>query len=93
MASKRSAVTVLCVMLNATDPISVQSYPTKPIRIFVPAGPGGPNDVLARILAPAGAPLLSRSGISLAVFAATACYFTILVSFRSHNRRPAVVVI
>ena len=55
MASKRrlmSAVTVLCVMLNATDPISAQSYPTKPIGIFVPAGPGGANDVLARILAP-----------------------------------------
>ena len=34
------------------DPISAQSYPTKPIGIFVPPGPGGANDVLARILAP-----------------------------------------
>src|SRR5262249_43847279 len=37
-----------------------QSWPTKPIRIIVPAGAGGPNDVLARIVAQRLQPALGQ---------------------------------
>jgi tripartite-type tricarboxylate transporter receptor subunit TctC len=40
----------LGALFGAADPAAAQSYPTKVIKLVVPAGPGGPTDVLARLI-------------------------------------------
>jgi tripartite-type tricarboxylate transporter receptor subunit TctC len=46
-----AAVLALCVTVSLAQPASTgsgQAYPTKPIRVIVPFGPGGPSDFLVR---------------------------------------------
>ena len=45
------ALIAATLALGCIAPAFAQTYPAKPIRIIVPAGAGGPTDVLARIVA------------------------------------------
>ncbi|MDB5809998.1 MAG: hypothetical protein JWN94_2120 [Betaproteobacteria bacterium] len=42
---------LVCLALIASGAIHAQSYPAKPVRIVVPAAPGGGTDLIGRVLA------------------------------------------
>jgi tripartite-type tricarboxylate transporter receptor subunit TctC len=50
-------------MLGACQALHAQSFPAKPIRIVVPATPGGGTDILSRLLAPKLTEYLGQSMI------------------------------
>jgi tripartite-type tricarboxylate transporter receptor subunit TctC len=53
-SSRVCSVTFVCVIAGLSMPrfTLAQSYPVKPIRLIVPFAAGGPNDILARLVAP-----------------------------------------
>jgi tripartite-type tricarboxylate transporter receptor subunit TctC len=52
MISRRGALSLIAAgSVLAASPVAAQNYPSRLIRIIVPFPPGGPTDVLARIVA------------------------------------------
>src|SRR6516162_11216320 len=46
-----AAMASLAAFALATGPAAAADYPTKPVRVFVPYGPGGVGDLTMRLLA------------------------------------------
>jgi len=51
----------LCAAAGLADSAQAQTYPSKAIKLVVPAGPGGPTDVLARLIGERMAAALGQS--------------------------------
>lgn len=51
---------ILVFVLALAGPLHAQSWPAKPIKVVVPSPPGGPPDLIARMLTPKLQPILGQ---------------------------------
>lgn len=51
MISRRAVLLSTALLGIACAPVWAQGYPNKPVRFIVPASPGGPSDIIARLVA------------------------------------------
>src|SRR3979411_1288432 len=61
MISRRALVAGLALGAAGIGPARAQAYPTKPIKLIVPFAPGGPADVMARIVTQRMSPILGQA--------------------------------
>ena len=57
------AIALAIGIASIASPAVAQTYPSRPITLIVPVNPGGPNDMVARLVAPPLSKLLGQSVI------------------------------
>ena len=101
--TRRAALIALAIaMAAATGDATAQAWPTKPVKLVVPYPPGGPTDIVARVIgqrlqAQTGQPFLveNRSGAggntgAEAVARSAPDGYTLLVATTAHAINPSL---
>ena len=82
----RETLAVAALLLLAASPVvqAAESYPNRPIRFIVPFAPGGPSDILSRLMGAKLNESLGQQSSSTTAAAWAACS----ASRSARSRRP-----